>query len=65
MRKSPSASATLYDVGKVKIGNDGNKWIIVETKNGIKRWKLFKKISESKKSEKVKKYKKYKIHFNG
>lgn len=37
-RKSPSKSATLFSVGKVLKGNDGNKWIIKKNKNGIKRW---------------------------
>jgi len=44
-RKAPSESATLYKTGTKKTGNDGNKWIIVETKNNIKRWKLYKKSS--------------------
>jgi len=38
-RPSPSSSATLYEVGVVKKGNDGNKWAIVKDKNGVKRWK--------------------------
>lgn len=42
-RKSPTASATLYKIGTKKTGNDGNTWIIVENKNGIKRWQLYKK----------------------
>jgi len=45
-RKSPSSSATLYKTGTKKIGNDGNKWIIVENKNGIKKWQLYKKTSK-------------------
>jgi hypothetical protein len=40
---SPTESATLYKLGTKKIGNDGNKWIIVENKDGVKRWKLYKK----------------------
>ncbi len=39
-RPSPSASATLFKVGTVKKGNDGNMWSVIETKNGVKRWKL-------------------------
>jgi hypothetical protein len=42
-RPSPSDSATLYIVDTKKIGNDGNKWTIVENIEGIKRWKLYKK----------------------
>ena len=56
-RKSPIQSATLYKVGTKKTGLDGNIWIIIETTNGIKRWKLHripKKISKktSKKTSK-------------
>jgi hypothetical protein len=39
-RKSPAQSATLYAIGTKKIGLDGNQWIITETKNGVKRWKM-------------------------
>jgi hypothetical protein len=54
-RPSPSSSATLYKTGTIKTGNDGNKWIIVENKNGVKRWQLYKKSSKisSKKSSKI------------
>ena len=38
-RPSPSESATKYNLGFTKRGNDGNLWIIVEDKNGINRWK--------------------------
>ena len=38
-RPSPSESATLYKVDKKKKGNDGNMYIIVINKNGVKRWK--------------------------
>jgi hypothetical protein len=53
-RLSPTQSATLFKVDTIKTGNDGNKWIIVENKNGVKRWKLYKKSSKkpSKKSSK-------------
>ena len=37
-RPSPSESATKFKVGTKKKGNDGNMWIIVENKNGVKRW---------------------------
>jgi len=67
VRKSPTQSATLYKLGTIKTGNDGNKWIIVKNKNNVKRWMLYKIIKKSykkvikkinKKSEKksVKKY---------
>ena len=53
-RKSPKESATLYKLGTKKTGLDGNMWIITETSNGVKRWKLFKKTSKetSKKTSK-------------
>jgi len=38
-RPSPSESAKLYNIGFTKKGNDGNKWIIIENKNGVKKWK--------------------------
>jgi hypothetical protein len=38
-RKSPDVSATLYKIGTVKLGLDGNNWVIVATINGTKRWK--------------------------
>ena len=37
-RPSPSDSATKFKLGTKKKGNDGNMWIIVENKNGVKRW---------------------------
>jgi hypothetical protein len=37
-RPSPGGSATLYKTGTKKTGNDGNKWIVQENINGIKRW---------------------------
>lgn len=41
-RKSPDVSATLFEVGTIDTGNDGNKWIVNKTKNGTKRWKILK-----------------------
>jgi hypothetical protein len=38
-RPSPSESATKFKIGKIATGNDGNKWIVVANKNGVKRWK--------------------------
>lgn len=51
-RQSPSDSATLYKIGTKRRGNDGNIWIIIETKNGIKRWKLYKKTQTTSKISK-------------
>ena len=38
-------------VGAVKKGNDGNKWIIKQVKNGSKRWM---KVKVNKKVNKIK-----------
>ena len=38
-RPSPSESATQFKEGTKKKGNDGNMYIIVINKNGVKRWK--------------------------
>lgn len=40
-RPSPSESATKFKVGTKKKGNDGNKWVIVENKNGVRRWNKY------------------------
>jgi len=37
-RPSPTESATLFNIGTKKKDNDGNIWIIKETKNKIKKW---------------------------
>lgn len=37
-RQSPTESATIFPIGTIKKGNDGNKWQIIETKTGIHRW---------------------------
>ena len=39
VRKGPEESATKFSVGTIKKGNDGNNWIIIETKNKTHRWK--------------------------
>ena len=38
-RPSPTESATLWEVGKEKIGGDGATWHVSADKHGIKRWK--------------------------
>jgi hypothetical protein len=43
-RQGPSESATIFPVGTIKRGNDGNNWIIIQTKNS-KRWS---KVNENK-----------------
>jgi len=37
-RPSPSESATLYEVGKIKKGNDGNMYVVAINKNSVKKW---------------------------
>lgn len=37
-RPSPSLSATLFNVGDRRLGNDGNIWKIIKTSNGTQRW---------------------------
>jgi len=38
-RKSPKQSATKFPVKTVRTGLDGNKWVVIQTVKGIKRWK--------------------------
>jgi MoxR-like ATPase len=38
LRPSPSQSATLYPVGTVQKGNDGNWWVIKADSRGVQRW---------------------------
>jgi len=42
IRPSPTESATLFKVGTIKKGNDGNKWIIKENSSKIKKWIIYK-----------------------
>jgi hypothetical protein len=37
-RQGPSESATLFDEGTIKKGNDGKNWIITVTTAGVHRW---------------------------
>ena len=50
-RKGPSKSATLFEEGTVKKGNDGNKWIIVTNKLGVHRSQ---KMGSNSKTQKIK-----------
>jgi hypothetical protein len=52
-RKAPSESANDFTLGTKKRGNDGNMWVIIQTKNS-KRWS---KLNENK-LQKTKKRKK-------
>jgi hypothetical protein len=58
-RKAPSESANDFTLGTKKRGNDGNMWVIIQTKNS-KRWS---KVNENKlqKTKKTKKNIIYKI----
>ena len=49
-RPSPSESATLFKIGTIKQGNDGNFWIIIKNKNGVKKWQ---KYSDTKEKEHI------------
>lgn len=40
IRPSPTESATKFKVGTKHKGNDGRYWKVVETANGVKRWKV-------------------------
>jgi len=61
-RQAPSESANDFVLGTKKRGNDGNMWIIIQTKNS-KRWS---KVNKTKKTNNQgnnqKKTKKYTIH---
>jgi hypothetical protein len=56
-RKGPSKSATLFKNGTIKVGNDGNKWVIVTNKNGIRRWQKVKGAGAATVKNKTKKSK--------
>ena len=47
-RKGPNESATKFKKGFIKEGNDGNQWMIIITRNGVKRWKKIEKTKEEK-----------------
>ena len=51
-RKSPSESATQFNIGTRKKGNDGNMWEIVKNINGVKRWSKVTKKNTTKKAMK-------------
>ena len=38
-RKAPPESATLYRVGRKKIGRDGTLWIVRKNVNGVRLWR--------------------------
>jgi hypothetical protein len=42
VRPSPNESATKFKLGKKKKGNSGDMYVVVQNKNGVKRWKKIK-----------------------
>jgi len=59
-RQGPSESATTFPVGTKKRGNDGNNWIIIQTKNS-KRWSKLNNNTLQKTKKTSKTTKKYTI----
>ena len=55
---------TLWKIGTIKEGLDGNLWTVVNIGKDIKRWIIHKKILTNKIKEKHKSYKTYFTHFN-
>jgi len=54
IRQGPTESATLFNEGTTKLGNDGNMWIIVVTDAGVHRWsRINKKTNKSSKPNKT------------
>jgi hypothetical protein len=67
-RQGPSESATIFPVGTKKRGNDGNNWIVIQTKTS-KRWSKvnenkLQKTSKTKKASNKTKTKNYTIKKN-
>jgi hypothetical protein len=46
-RKGPTASATAFNVGTKKKGNDGNYWIVVATKANVHKWQKITKTMKT------------------
>lgn len=47
VRKGPTASATAFNVGTKKKGNDGNYWIVVATKANVHKWQKITKTMKT------------------
>jgi len=41
-RRSPSESATNYEHGYIRVGNDGQPWVVKISSDGVRRWRPFK-----------------------
>ena len=50
VRKGPTASATTFNVGTKKKGNDGNYWIVVATKANVHKWQKIKNSAKTTKT---------------
>ena len=53
VRKGPTASATAFNVGTKKKGNDGNYWIVVATKANVHKWQKIKNSTKTAKTAKT------------
>lgn len=51
-RQGPTESATLFEEGATKKGNDGNMWTIISTDTGVRRWS---RVKDNTKNKTVKK----------
>ena len=60
-RQGPSESATIFPVGTIKRGNDGNNWVVIQTKNS-KRWSKLNNNTLQKTKKTSNKTKKHIIH---
>jgi hypothetical protein len=47
-RQGPTESATLFEEGATKRGNDGNMWTIIITDKGVHRWSRFNPTTKNK-----------------
>jgi len=55
-RVSPTESATQFEVGTIKTGNDGNDWIIKADKNGRQSWRKYTESIETEDGVKITEY---------
>lgn len=49
MRPSPTESATVFEIGTKRRGNDGNMYVVATDKNGKYRWAKSKDVNDTKK----------------
>ena len=52
-RPSPTESASEFEIGTIRIGNDENEYIVAVDKNGRHRWAKHQKVTKNKKSPQV------------